>query len=130
MATENTHYGARAIGEMLDGVEGLYFIGIGGVSMSSLAEISKQAGYRVGGSDRAETTLTRKLCSSGIEVFYRHDAENLKEYDAVVYTVAIDPLNPEYLEAKRRGIPLISRADYLGFVMTSRQNRLGITGMH
>lgn len=130
MATENTHYGARAIGEMLDGVEGLYFIGIGGVSMSSLAEISKQAGYRVGGSDRAETTLTRKLCSSGIEVFYRHDAENLKEYDAVVYTVAIDPLNPEYLEAKRRGMPLISRADYLGFVMTSRQNRLGIAGMH
>ena len=130
MATENTHYGARAIGEMLKDIARLYFIGIGGVSMSSLAEISKQAGYRVGGSDRAETALTRKLRSSGIEVFYGHDAKNLENYDAVIYTVAIDPSNPEYLEAKRRGLPLISRADYLGFIMTSRKNRLGIAGMH
>ncbi len=130
MATENTHYGAERIGEMLSGRQSIYFIGIGGVSMSSLAELSLRAGRRVGGSDRNDTALTRRLAESGIEVFRGHSAENLRGYDAVVYTVAIDPSNPEYTEAKRLGLPLISRADYLGYVMMQRPRRLGIAGMH
>ncbi len=130
MATENTHYGAKSIETMLLGRRSIYFIGIGGVSMSSLAELSLRAGWRVGGSDRSESALTRRLSECGIEVFYGHNAENLRGYDAVVYTVAIEPSNPEYTEAKRLGLPLVSRADYLGYVMMQKKRRLGIAGMH
>ncbi len=130
MATENTHFGAKRISQMLEGVGSVYFIGIGGINMSSLAHITKLRGYAVGGSDRSETKLTRSLCSCGIHINYNHNKENISDYDAVVYTVAISPDNPEYLEAKRRGIPCISRADYLGYIMTGYRRRIGVAGMH
>ena len=130
MATENTHYGAARIAEMLAPCESIYFIGIGGINMSSLALISKERGYRVGGSDRAPSALTDRLAREGITLFFSHKAEQVEEYDAVVYTVAISSDNPEYLRARERGIPCISRADYLGYVMTGYENRVGIAGMH
>ncbi len=130
MSTPNTHLGAQRISELLDGKKSIFFIGIGGINMSSLAHISKKRGFRVGGSDRARTELTEKLSAAGIDVSYRHSAENIHGYDAVVYTVAISPDNPEYLEAARLGIPRISRADFLGYIMTSYKKRLGISGMH
>ena len=130
MATENTHFGARAIADMLRDVHSVYFIGIGGINMSSLAHITHMRGFRTGGSDRCRTALTEKLFEAGIEINYEHNARNIDSYDAVVYTVAISPDNPEYLEAKRRGIPTISRADYLGYVMMGYKNRIGISGMH
>ena len=118
MATENTHFGAERIGELLDKCNSIFFIGIGGINMSSLAHISKKRGYRVGGSDRAGSALTERLEGEGIEIFYSHNAENISGYDAVVYTVAISPENPEYLRAKEMGLPCFSRADYLGYIMT------------
>ncbi len=132
MATENTHYGSELIASMLDKnkVKSIYFIGIGGINMSSLALITQKRGYRTGGSDRTLTALTQKLCDAGIEIFSSHNEQNISTYDAVVYTVAISPDNPEYTEAKRRGIPCISRADYLGYVMTGYCRRIGISGMH
>ena len=130
MATENTHFGAERIAEMLSGCKSIYFIGIGGINMSSLAHLSFVQGYRVGGSDRAESELTRRLSSCGITVNYSHDAENIEDYDAAVYTVAISPDNPEYKRAVERGIPCISRADYLGYIMTSYKRRIGVSGMH
>lgn len=130
MATPNTHYGPVRIGEMLSGVKHLFFIGIGGVNMSSLAEISKRRGYRVSGSDHAATKITEHLEAGGISVFLTHSASNLADADAVIYTVAVPSDNPEYREALRRGIPLISRADYLGYIMTGYRRRIGISGMH
>jgi len=130
MATENTHYGAERIGKMLASCRSIYFIGIGGINMSSLAHVSLKRGYRVGGSDRTPTALTQRLSDAGIQIFYEHDRNNIADYDAVVYTVAISPDNPEYLAAKERGIPCISRADYLGYLMTAYQRRIGIAGMH
>ena len=130
MATPNTHYGPDGIREMLKDCRHLFFIGIGGVNMSSLAEISKRRGYRVSGSDHAETPITRHLSENGITVFLTHAAANLADADAVVYTVAVPSDNPEYREALRRGIPLISRADYLGYIMTGYERRIGISGMH
>ena len=115
MSTPNTHYGAEKIGRMLSGCKSIFFIGIGGINMSSLAHISHLRGYRTGGSDRTETALTRSLADCGIEIFYSHDAFHVAGYDAVVYTVAISPENPEYKAARERGIPCISRADYLGY---------------
>ena len=98
--------------------------------MSSLADISLSRGFRVGGSDRSPTALTERLESHGIEINYSHERENIRGYDAVVYTVAISPDNPEYAAALERGIPCISRADYLGYVMTGYPRRVGVAGMH
>ena len=130
MATENTHYGAAAIARCLSGCRSVYFIGIGGINMSSLAHITHTRGYRVGGSDRTATALTERLTQEGITIFYTHDASHVEDYDAVVYTVAISPDNPEYVRAIERGIPCISRADYLGYLMMGYRRRIGIAGMH
>ncbi len=130
MALENTHYGHARIGEMLKGCHSIFFIGIGGISMSALAQISRSLGYEVGGSDRSENAQTAHLKEMGIPVFGSHDAANVAHYDAVVYTVAIGADNPEYLAAKAAGKPLLSRADYLGYLMVSYRHRIGVAGMH
>jgi len=130
MSTPNTHIGAAGIAEILKNCKKLFFIGIGGVSMSSLAHISKKLGFAVSGSDRSASAITERLSAEGIEIHEGHDAKNIDGCDAVVYTVAISPDNPEYAEAARRSLPLISRADYLGYIMTSKPKRLGISGMH
>ena len=130
MSVENTHYGASRICEMLRDCKSIYFIGIGGINMSSLAHLSMKKGYRVGGSDRARTELCRRLEESGITVNYCHDRKNAEGYDAFVYTVAIGADNPEYVYAKEKGLPLISRADYLGYIMTDYAVRVGVSGMH
>ncbi len=115
---------------MLKNARSLFFIGIGGINMSSLAHISALMGYKVAGSDRTETALTRSLEAAGIEIHYCHDAANVGDADAVIYTVAISEDNPEYRYADSLGIPCISRADYLGYLMTKYQTRIGISGMH
>lgn len=130
MSVENTHFGAEKISELLASCKSIYFIGIGGINMSSLALISANRGYKVGGSDRAETEITKDLVKSGIEVYYVHDGGNLDGYDAVVYTVAISEDNPEYVRANAEGIPCISRADFMGYLMTGYNRRIGISGMH
>ena len=130
MSLQNTDYGPERIGRMLAPCRRLFFVGVGGVSMSALAELSLHAGYSVGGSDRGESDLIRHLETLGIELFHEHKAENLSGYDALIYTVAISADNPEYVEAKRRGIPAISRADYMGYLMSSFERRIGISGMH
>ena len=130
MATPNTHYGAELIGAMLQEAKSIFFIGVGGINMSSLAHLTHRAGFRVGGSDRTKSALTERLRHEGIEIVYEHKKENIEPYDAVVYTVAISPDNEEDHRAKERGIPWISRADYLGYLMTGYHRRIGISGMH
>ena len=85
----------------------LFFIGIGGVSMSALAMIAKEKGYHVSGSDRAVSANTHMLTEAGIPVFPCHNAANIKDSDAVIYNAAIGEDNPEYAAAKSSGIPLI-----------------------
>ena len=111
MSVENTHWGAAAIGTVLQRSKSIFFIGIGGISMSALAELTAHEGYRVGGSDRSESAITVSLRSKGIEVFIGHDAEHITSYDTVVYTVAIGEDNPDYVAARAAGKPLFSRAD-------------------
>ncbi|MBE6600257.1 MAG: UDP-N-acetylmuramate--L-alanine ligase [Ruminococcaceae bacterium] len=130
MSIVNTHFGAEGIDRLLCGCKKIFFIGIGGVSMSSLAHISRLRGFSVEGSDRSPSKITKKLCENGIKVHIGHEAENVSGCDAVVYTLAIGEDNPEYVEAKRLGIPAISRADYLGYIMTGFARRLGVSGMH
>ncbi len=130
MATPNTHYGAAAIAQMLDGAKHIHFIGVGGVMMSSLALITHRRGYSVSGTDRACTAVTESLHKSGISVHYEHSAQAAQGADMVVYTVAISPENPEYAYARTQGIPCVSRADYLGYIMMGYVHRVGIAGMH
>lgn len=130
MSVCNTHFGALRIGEMLKNSKSIFFCGVGGINMSSLAHISLVNGMRVGGSDRTPSRLTERLEREGVEVFYLHDAKNIETYDAFVYTVAIGEDNPEYVRARERGIPVISRADYMGYLMTEYKKRIGVSGMH
>ena len=101
MSTPNTHHGADAISRMLESSRGgrIFFCGVGGINMSSLAELTLMDGYRVSGSDRTESTITRRLSEMGCEIFIGHDADNVDGADIFVYTVAISPDNPEYLRA-------------------------------
>ncbi len=99
--------------------------------MSSLALLTARAGFAVDGSDRSRTPVTESLRAEGIRVYYEHNEANLApDCGLVVYTVAISPDNPEYLAAMTRGIPCVSRADYLGYLMTRYRNRVGVAGMH
>ena len=98
--------------------------------MSSLAHVSLVGGMKVGGSDRVCSHLTERLEREGVEIFYSHNEKNLDGYEALVYTVAISEDNPEYVRAMREGIPCISRADYMGYLMTAYKRRIGVSGMH
>lgn len=130
MALPNTHFGAAGIKSILDGKTHLFFAGIGGVSMNSLAHISHLLGYKVTGYDRSPSAITKKLEDIGIVVYYESDESHMKGVDALIYTVAMPENNPEYAYAKKNGIPVISRADYLGYLMSNYTNRIGISGTH
>ena len=133
MSTPNTHLGADKIREIMRSAaqKDVFFLGAGGIMMSSLALLTKRAGFSVKGSDRAESALTDKLREAGVEMFFNHSESNLGDHTgAVVYTVAISPDNPEYVRAQRENIPCISRADYLGYMMTEYKYRVGVAGMH
>lgn len=130
MAVQNTHFGAEEIERKLSGKHAVYFLGIGGITMSSLAHTTALRGFKVGGSDRALSPLTDKLAAEGITVYEGHRAEQLDGYDALVYTVAVREDTPELVRAKECGIPVISRADYLGYLMRSYTHRVGLSGMH
>ncbi len=130
MSIANTHFGAKEISRRLENCKSIFFVGIGGINMSSLAHISHFRGYRVGGSDRTRTALTERLREEGIDVKYEHSAANMEGYDALVYTVAIAQDNPELVYAAEKGLPCISRADFLGYIMTGYTHRIGVSGMH
>ena len=109
----------------------IYFIGIGGISMSGLAEILLTEGFRISGSDRAPSDLTRMLEERGVKVFYGQREENLTaDIDLAVYTAAIKSDNPELLAAKRLGIPTLTRAELLGQMMKNYKTPVAISGTH
>ena len=109
----------------------VHFIGIGGISMSGLAEILLKEGFTVSGSDSKESELTRHLESAGAKVHYGQCAENIVPgIDAVVYTAAIHPDNPEYAAAVRAGIPLLARAELLGQIMRNYRHAIAVSGTH
>ena len=109
----------------------LHFIGIGGISMSGLAEILLKEQFHISGSDAKESELTEKLTSLGADISYGQRASNIKEgIDAVVYTAAIHPDNPELQAAKERQIPTLTRAELLGQIMDNYQDSIAVSGTH
>lgn len=129
MALQNTRYG-ESLGRLLDGRKKLWFIGIGGVHMASMALWASRHGFWVAGSDRASGMGTEQLQREGIPVYFGHDAARVVGVDAVIYTLAITDENPEYAAAKALGLPLISRADFLCYLMRSYQSRIAVAGSH
>ena len=109
----------------------IHFIGIGGISMSGLAEILLEKGFTISGSDAKESDLTRMLASKGAQIFYGQSAENIiPGIDLVVYTAAIHPDNPEFAEARSQGLPMLSRAELLGQIMDNYNNSVAVAGTH
>lgn len=109
----------------------IYFIGIGGISMSGLAEILLSEGFTVAGSDRAPSELTHILEERGVKINYGQRRENLTDdIDLVVYTAAIKSDNPELLAAKELGIPTLTRAQLLGQMMKNYRLPIAVSGTH
>ena len=115
---------------ILDQIKNIHFIGIGGVSMSSLAQILFKRGYAVSGSDRSSSAVLDNMSMMGIRIDHGHDAENVGMAQAVVYTAAIPDGNPELCEARKRGIPIFTRAELLGWLMLDYRLRIGVAGTH
>ena len=111
--------------------EAMHFIGIGGISMSGLAQILLQEGFCVSGSDAHTTELTEILEKQGARIDYGQRASNIRDgIDVVGYTAAIHPDNPEFAAAKEKGIPLLTRAELLGEMMQNYRHAINISGTH
>lgn len=109
----------------------IHFMGIGGISMSGLADILLDRGFKISGSDMKPSAITQMLEEQGVKVYYGQCAQNITDdIDAVVYTAAIHPDNPEYAEAVRRGLPMMDRADLLGQIMKNYTNSIAVAGTH
>ncbi len=109
----------------------VHFMGIGGISMSGLAEILLMEGFAISGSDMKESTLTTQLESKGVKVNYGQVAENItSDIDLVVYTAAIREDNEEWLAAKKANIPMLTRAELLGQIMDNYSKSIAVSGTH
>lgn len=109
----------------------IHFIGIGGISMSGLAEILLGEDFPISGSDSKESDLTKHLEAKGARVYIGQRASNIKEdVDLVVYTAAIHPDNPEFACAKEKNIPMLTRADLLGQIMKNYELPIAVSGTH
>ena len=109
----------------------IHFIGIGGISMSGLADVLLDRGFTVTGSDMKPSELTDHLTARGAEIAFPQSADNIKPgIDLVVYTAAIHPDNPEFAAAEAAGLPMLNRADLLGQMMQNYKNSIGVAGTH
>lgn len=108
----------------------IHFIGIGGISMSGLAEILLENSYAVSGSDMKSSPLTERLKRRGAEIFLGHDAKNVEGSDLIVYTAAVSDDNPELVRAKELNIPIMDRAEFLGKIMQGHKYNVAISGTH
>ena len=106
-----------------------HFVGIGGIGMSGIAEALNELGYRVQGSDIRDSANVQRLRAQGIEVMIGHAPENLKDADILVVSSAIRPDNPELMEARRRHLPVVKRAEMLVELMRFR-NGVAVAGTH
>ncbi len=109
----------------------IHFIGIGGISMSGLAEVLLGKGFTISGSDMKPSAITAKLEANGAQITYQQIADNITDdIDLVVYTAAIRPDNPEYQAVIKKNIPNMDRAELLGQMMTTYSNAIAVSGTH
>ena len=110
-------------------IKNIHFVGIGGSGMNGIAEVMLNLGFKVSGSDLADSTVIMRLRELGAEIHQGHDALNLREADAVVTSTAVKADNPEVLAARERHIPVVPRAVMLAELMRLRQG-IAVAGTH
>ena len=114
---------------MLGRTQRVHFVGIGGIGMSGIAELLSNLGYAVSGSDQKLSEVTARLQTLGARVSLGHDAAHVGDADVVVYSSAVRPENPEIVDAHRRRIPVIPRAEMLAELMRLRSG-IAVAGAH
>ena len=109
----------------------IHFTGIGGISMSGLAEIMLSKGFTVTGSDSRESEITKHLESLGATIYYGQKASNVAaDTEVLIYTAAVKADNPELVAATQMNIPLLTRAEFLGQIMKNYHTAIGVSGTH
>lgn len=128
MKTLDIHFG-RIERRQMPRVKKVFFVGIGGVGMSGIAEVLLNLGYEISGSDMKASALTQRLSEKGAKIFIGHTAENVETADVLVTSSAIDQQNPEIVRARELNIPIIRRAEMLAELMRFRFG-IAIAGTH
>lgn len=108
----------------------VHLIGIGGISMSGLAEFLLNKDIEVTGSDRIESDITKKLENMGVKIWYSHNANNITDQDLIINTAAIHNDNAEIIKAQELNIKILNRAEAFGEIMKSYENVICICGTH
>jgi UDP-N-acetylmuramate--alanine ligase len=116
------------MGLLRDGMQ-IHLIGIGGIGLSAIARVLHGRGYQVSGSDRQSTPLTEALATEGIRVHLGHRAEQIAGADLVVVSSAVSEGNPEVIEARRQGVPVVKREQFLG-ELTAGKRTIAVAGTH
>ncbi|HZT59414.1 MAG TPA: UDP-N-acetylmuramate--L-alanine ligase [Pyrinomonadaceae bacterium] len=111
-------------------IQHVHFVGVGGIGMSGIAEVLLNMGFRVSGSDLKRSDVTARLESLGAKIYEGHAAENVGGAHVVVRSTAVRGDNPEVLEARRRSIPVIPRAEMLGELMRLKPHTVAVAGSH
>jgi UDP-N-acetylmuramate--alanine ligase len=115
---------------MFRSIQHIHFVGIGGIGMSGIAEVLINSGFKVSGSDLKGSEVTRRLESLGVEFKEGHQAENVGDADVVVRSTAVRDDNPEIVEARRRSVPVIPRAEMLAELMRLKPYSVAVAGSH
>src|SRR5574344_1513056 len=108
----------------------IHMIGIGGTSMSGIAELLKHWGFGVTGSDTNSSEVIDKLIATGIPVTIGHNTQAIEKSDLVVYSAAVKQSDPELRKANEIGIPAIERGDFLGQITKAFRNTICVSGTH
>jgi len=111
-------------------IKKIHFVGIGGIGMSGIAELLKNLNFSITGSDISENINVSRLKNLGIRIANKHDPENIKDADALVYSSAVSPENCEIIRAIQIGIPVIKRAEMLGELINLKETSIAISGTH
>ena len=110
-------------------IKHIHFVGIGGAGMCGIAEVLKNQGYKVSGSDIKASKTTAQLEENGIKVYIGHSPDNIKDANVIVVSTAIDPENPEIKTAIEQRTPIVRRAEMLGELMRYRHG-IAVAGTH
>jgi UDP-N-acetylmuramate--alanine ligase len=111
-------------------IQHVHFVGVGGIGMSGIAEVLLNMGFRVSGSDVRRSDVTARLEQFGAKIYEGHAAEHVSGAHVVVRSTAVRGDNPEVLEARRRSIPVIPRAEMLGELMRLKPHTVAVAGSH
>jgi UDP-N-acetylmuramate--alanine ligase len=125
------HAGSMVLSEIpeMRRISLIHFIGIGGAGMCGIAEVLRNQGYQISGSDLHESAVTKRLESLGVEVYFGHQESNVEKADVVVVSSAIDEQNPEIVAARANRTPIVPRAEMLAEIMRYRHG-IAIAGTH